>query len=267
MDKRCKNCGALLSHDETVCPYCEQPVDGAATAQESGVPKTGKPTTIAQLKEFALAHNLPLEKMRFFIGEDYKQPRAFGIYEENGNFIVYKNKADGTRAIRYSGPDEAFAVNELYEKMRSEVANQKARIAAQRGSSTRQSGGRTSSKMTSILVVVIVIIAAIVIRGGGRKPSRGYYNYGGDYYYYQAGSWFLYNAIDGWYYTDPPTELEDDYRDYYSGSSYRSEYGTDDFYNSGYYQEDTSSSSDDDDWDWDSGDDWDSSSTDWDSDW
>ncbi len=31
--------------------------------------------------------------------------------------IVYKNKADGSRSIRYRGPDEAYAVRALYEKL------------------------------------------------------------------------------------------------------------------------------------------------------
>ena len=41
-------------------------------------------------------------------------------------FIVYKNKADGTRAVRYKGTDEAYAVNELYLKLKDEILNQKA---------------------------------------------------------------------------------------------------------------------------------------------
>lgn len=58
--------------------------------------------------------------MRFYIGEDFKEPKAFGVFKDtDGNFVVYKNKADGSRAIRYRGPDETHAVNEIYQKMRS----------------------------------------------------------------------------------------------------------------------------------------------------
>ena len=82
----------------------------------------GVPKTIEELKAFAKAKNLPLEEMRFFIGVDYKEPKGFGIYEDqDGNFIVYKNKGDGTRAERYRGKDEAYAVNEIYQKMKTEV--------------------------------------------------------------------------------------------------------------------------------------------------
>ena len=46
--------------------------------------------------------------MRFFIGEDFREARAFGIYKAGENrFVVYKNKSDGSRAVRYDGPDEA----------------------------------------------------------------------------------------------------------------------------------------------------------------
>ena len=65
--------------------------------------------------------------MRFYIGENYKLPKAFGIYQDeaSGDFIVYKNKADGTRVIRYQGGDEAYAVNEIYLKLQSEALRQK----------------------------------------------------------------------------------------------------------------------------------------------
>ena len=67
--------------------------------------------------------------MHVHIGEDYKEPKAFGIYRDaaSGHFVVYKNKADGQRAVRYEGMDEAYAVNELYQKIRSMVANARGR--------------------------------------------------------------------------------------------------------------------------------------------
>ena len=61
---------------------------------------------------------------RFFIGKDIKEPRAFGIYENsNGEFVVYKNKEDGSRAIRYTGTDEAYAVNELYYRLEDKYSS------------------------------------------------------------------------------------------------------------------------------------------------
>ena len=59
------------------------------------------------------------------IGKNIKEPKAFGIYKDGRNFIVYKNKANGQRAVRYKGTDEAYAVNELYMRLKEEILNQK----------------------------------------------------------------------------------------------------------------------------------------------
>ena len=86
------------------------------------------PKTIEELKQWYVDRNLPAENVtRFFIGKDYKGAKAFGIYEdeETGKYIVYKNKADGSRNIRYEGTNEEYAVNELYKKLKSEIYNQK----------------------------------------------------------------------------------------------------------------------------------------------
>ena len=70
---------------------------------------------------------MPLEKMRFFIGENRKEPKCFGVYqdESTGNWVVYKNKADGTRTVRYEGPDEARAAQEIWNKIGDEVKHRK----------------------------------------------------------------------------------------------------------------------------------------------
>ena len=46
---------------------------------------------------------------RFFIGEDYRAPRAFGIYKEQGTdkTVVYMNTNSGARKLYYEGTDEA----------------------------------------------------------------------------------------------------------------------------------------------------------------
>lgn len=63
----------------------------------------------------------------FFIGENYKEKIDFGIFydEVSGNYVVYKNKDDGSRAIRYEGKDQTYAVNELYLKLKEEIQNKK----------------------------------------------------------------------------------------------------------------------------------------------
>ena len=70
-----------------------------------------------ELQEWFKANGYDYYKTRFFIGINYRDPKAFGIYQNDaGDFVVYKNKADGTRVIRYQGDDQAFAVHELYQR-------------------------------------------------------------------------------------------------------------------------------------------------------
>ena len=121
MEIKCEYCGSMIPENVEQCPYCG--------ASNNSIKRTADdtPKTIAELaKWYEDRHLPPYEITRFFIGIDYRQPRAFGIYQDGNEFIVYKNKADGTRAVRYQGTDEAYAVNELYLKLKDEILNQKA---------------------------------------------------------------------------------------------------------------------------------------------
>lgn len=209
--------------------------------------------------------------MRFFIGEDYKQPRAFGIFEKNGVYTVYKNKANGERAIRYSGKDEAYAVNELYQKMHSEVMMRKAKLAKGGDSSGCSAKSKRSSLLSGILSIVPIIFLVLIIifstRFCNKGPSRGYYDYNGDTYYFQHDTWYGYNPVGGWTAVTPNGELSDNYDDYYKGKSYDGSSNYSDFGKSDYCHDDSYWNSDDDDDNWNSNDDWDSGDTDWGSDW
>ena len=91
---KCEYCGHYMDDTKESCPRC-----GAVNRYyRRTAPDT--PQTIEQLQSWYAARNLPPEHItRFFIGKDVKEPKAFGIYEEDGNYIVYKNKANGERAI------------------------------------------------------------------------------------------------------------------------------------------------------------------------
>ena len=125
MEVRCSYCRSYFSNDNKVCPTCgainenyghsinsvQYEKENRSNGNENTIPKT-----IEELKLWYSFMNLPREEItRFFIGKDYPGPQAFGIFknEYTGEFIVYKNKSDGTRAIRYQGTDEAYAVNEI----------------------------------------------------------------------------------------------------------------------------------------------------------
>ena len=282
---KCDYCGQMIDEELKKCPFCGGPVSTANRVASD------QPKTIEELKKWYTDHHLPPEeKTRFFIGRNIKEPKAFGIYRaDSGDFVVYKNKSNGERAVRYRGKDEGYAVNELYQRLRAEIADQK-KNSADKGSRSGRSSGRNSSgpDITDILAIVvgilsnpvflfiIVLLSFIVPMVLDHRPAKGYYHYDGNEYYYQGTSWYSYDPYDDtWSYADNSDLLDsviyDDTDDTYQ--SYGNE-GTP-FEDTNWY--DSGSSDDDYDWDsdsswdsWDSSDSWDSwdsGSSDWDSDW
>lgn len=279
MKTKCSFCGSFISDTDEICPNCGA-VNENLMRSADGIPKT-----IEELKAFSDKHNLPLKDMRFFLGEDFKEPKAFGIYkDDDGNFVVYKNKADGSRAVRYQGKDEAYAVNEIYQKMRSEIRMRKqqkpsendpdVKVGAQRAKQAKLKKKRKIADFFSIFLVIFLIVLYVVL-SCVKSPGKGYYNYDDTYYYYDSSSWYYYDDYNNqWEKTySIDDELSKNYKDYSSGSDYSADFGIDNFNNSQYYLDHNNSNSywndswDDDDWDWDSNDSWDYNDSDWDSDW
>ena len=263
MRVKCDYCGNYIEDTDKNCPHCGAPNE---RMQRSGA---SVPKTIEELKAFCEAHHLPLEQMRFFLGEDYRGARAFGIYKDGeGNFVVYKNKSDGSRAVRYRGTDEAYAVNELYQKMKSEISNQRARQSKGGGTQGKKKG---SSKLLAIILAIylgINIVPKLIRRFTPEPPPTGYYTYEDTCYYNQNDDWYYYDtSYNTWTPTTVPATLSDNYTEYFDSASYTDSEAPADFSQSGYYDPDYADDWDDDDWDWDSSDSWDSDSTDWDSDW
>ena len=293
MKIKCDYCGNMIEETEGTCPSCGAPLSGVNRMADA------QPKTIEELQEWYVAHHLPPENVtRFFIGKNITEPKAFGIYQdENGDFVVYKNKADGSRAVRYKGGDEGYAVNELYQRLKSEIANQKSLNASrQSGSSGSRSysggssgghafsGDRQQRMMKKIMLMIaaftiipfiIGVVILIIFNAGSDTPSHGYYRYHNTDYYYQDSSWYYYdNTSDDWYQADSSDNIsevitydnDDEYRIYnHDGKS---------FEDSTWYNEPKESSYEsDNDSGWDSGSDWggsdswDSGGTDWGSDW
>ncbi len=279
MKIKCDYCGSFIDDTDQTCPNCGA-VNEHVMRSADGIPKT-----IDELKAFCQSKNLPLEEMRFFIGVNYTEPKAFGIYQDDdGNFIVYKNKGDGTRSERYRGKDEAYAVNEIYQKLKSEIQIRRDKYGTKNknNQSERKSSDSDSDSifrwlilphLKTIIIGVLIIVACIVFFNlGSKSPNTGYYNYNGNYYYCQYDRWYGYDyANDYWYATTVDSALSDHYSDYWAGTSYDSSYNVNDFSDSPYYSEsDTNSDYNDDwdggDWDWGGGD-WDAGDTNWDTDW
>ena len=293
MKVKCEYCGNFIPDTEELCPVCGAPNEHMVRSGD-GIPKT-----IEELKAYAVSKGLPLEQMRFFIGEDIREPKAFGIYEDvGGDFIVYKNKSNGERVVRYRGSDQAYAVNELYQKMRSEVTDQKAKIAAGEGKPKKQkSGGGGRGKVILIVLAVILVGIAGLFGAAVTMPDNGYYLYEDDYYYTQdlGENWYEYDeSIDDWFAipgvedelydnwkeykiadleTDQTTQTtqtvyypdirDSDYWDENDMDEYDPYDNTDKYDDSDTWDDDW----DDDDMDWDDSYDWDDSGSDWDSDW
>lgn len=260
MKIRCDYCNAIIDETEERCPNCGAPLSGANRTSSE------QPKTILELKAWYIAHHLPPEEVtRFFIGKNITEPKAFGIYKnEVGDCVVYKNKSTGERAIRYQGADEAYAVNELYQRLKAEISDQK----GNRPVVVNQVVDTKKKKRKGCLIAIIIFFAIGILAAiFDKTPPNGYYNYQGTQYYHQGSSWYYYDdATDDWYRSSDldgiNSDNANDYRVYtHSGK---------DFESSSWY--DAGSTNDDYGWDsdsdWDSGSDsWDSGSTDWDSDW
>ena len=286
MKTNCEFCGSVINDYDEKCPNC-----GAVNAHyRKTAPE--QPKTIEELKLWYEEKNLPPEEVtRFFIGKDIKEAKAFGIYkdEEHGTFVVYKNKADGTRAVRYDGADEEYAVNELFQKLRERMNEQKANHARSGSSGTspkkKNSFGRKALITGGVIAGIIGLGAAVTIHDENKiKKYREdhpmynhYYEYDDGYYYNLDGDYYLFDDDDGeWYYYGEAPFDEDDYKDYKVSDNYE-KYDITDFEDTSYYDNwyddylgynSDSNSGGDNDWDsgWDGGD-WDSGGGDWDSDW
>ncbi|MBR3554498.1 MAG: zinc ribbon domain-containing protein [Oscillospiraceae bacterium] len=260
-EKTCDYCGTHLAPGDEICPSCGAPNPHHVPGGEAG---TRKPRTIEELRAFCDSKGMPLEKMRFFIGINEPSPRAFGIYREGDRFIVYKNKSDGSRAVRYDGPDEAYAVNELYLKLLEE---HRLRKNGGGSGSTRSSGDRRRPKRSSTIIIIAVVVLYFLLQLViGRLSHRkdGYYSTGDNLYYRYGSSWYVdSDYYDDWVETD--SFPMDDYGSYYVGDDYDDSWGASDFTDSDAWDSLQDSDSDSD-WDADY-DSWDSGDTDWDSDW
>ena len=262
---QCEYRNSTITSEDPKCPYCgaENPNYVPNSPRQIFLPKT-----IDELKEYCAERGMPLLRMRFFIGEDYREPKAFGIYRDGDEVIVYKNKADGSRAIRYRGSDEAHAVDEIFAKLLEECHN---RGIYPDGKAPEKGAARPSKRRSfwRMLVPILVFYLALAliagIVSGIRHRNDGYYDFGGSTVYYHYGNDWYYtfdeNSSGYWYEANVPPVS--DYEEYYVGEDWDSDWGVSDFKESSTWesiQESHSSSSSD----YDS---WDSSDTDWDSDW
>ena len=196
---KCPKCGVDLQPDLERCPKCgavnpafgmtwdaftarrgqeieETDTTGSAPLTPETRPSITEPKTIEELKLYCAGKHMPLERMRFFLDQDYREPRAFGIYRDGDEFVVYKNKADGSRAVRYRGRDEAYAVRELFDKLLDECHQRgiypdgvrMSGASAPASSSSRFSGSsahkKGGSKFTGALLFLFCVFFQVLFR-------------------------------------------------------------------------------------------------------
>lgn len=241
MQIKCEYCENLIEDTVAQCPHCGAP-NPNMNRSASGIPKT-----IDELLAYCSAKNIEPNKYRFFIGEDYKEPKAYGIFKaDDGNFIVYKNKADGSRAVRYRGTDEAYAVNEIYQKLRQEFLDLRQRTG-QPSKPVRQqtqysypnpSQRKKRSGCSTKLIIAAIVIGLLLLAYCSEQRSMPSSSSGYSSSYSGSSSYSYGNSYDS---------------GYSGGSSYS--------------YDNNSSYDDDDDWGSDWGDDWGSYDYDWGSDW
>jgi hypothetical protein len=243
------------------CPNCGAPLSGVNRTS------SGQPKTIEELKAWYTAHHLPPEEItRFFIGKNISEPKAFGIYRDgNGDFVVYKNKSTGERAIRYQGSDEQYAVNELYQRLKAEIADQKGNRPA---NTTQQPPAKKKKKKGCLIAIIIFTVLAMLTAIFDHSVPNGYYKYNGTQYYHQGSSWYYYDKeTDDWYKSTESIDIDDkNAKDYQITNHEGKDFESTSWYDSGSHSDDSGWDSDSD-WDSDSGDSWDSGGTDFDSDW
>ena len=250
MKVKCEYCGNFFDDTLEKCPNCGAPNNSIRRSTAD------QPTTVEELKMWYVSNGLPPEDVtRFFIGVDYKEPKAFGIYkdENSGNFVVYKNKADGSRAVRYEGTDEAYAVNELYLRLKQEILQQKAnnlKNASGSDSSGSNSsgtkGGKSGGKKNNLFLIIcfLIFLSPVLFAGiffmvgvgmAVNEPNEGYYQKDGIIYYHSTdsnGVWADYDASSGeWEQTEVAQELQKHRtaKNYYLGKDYQDNLGVSDF--------------------------------------
>ena len=251
----CGSCGVKYSNKLRSCPNCGAqnpshiPVE-AATEYSFQMPKT-----IKELEQLLEKNRLSPSEIRLHLREDYPGPQCFGIFQdEAGNFVVYKNRIDGTRLIRYQGPDEAYAVSELVQKTLERVevrralhvvlphengslsvrkdqekharsARKSSRAATRRSSNWHITLGLLSPLLISLLLLVVT---------NWKTTENGYYCYQSSYFYYQSPDWYI-SQGECWYPIVPIQAFSSNCTKYYCSASYSESYGVADFSTSNYY--------------------------------
>lgn len=251
------------------------------------------PTTVSSIEEFKNLFEefgINSEKVRFYIGEYHLGPKAFGIYQENEDFIVYKVKDDGSTSIRYKGPDEVYACNELYQKFLEELSKrvslskkynpyseltyaQENKLKIEKIKKQREAQRKQRIFFAIFGGLFTVLFLSLVIYSCSNEKNiendihtnTHYYTYHNHYYSHYNDYWYSYNPMNhSWILYYPYINEYDLWDPIYDIDDYGiDEFDYHDYYNNQDHEDDYSNNNDT----WESQDWSNDTFTDWGSDW
>ena len=242
-----------------------------------------KINSIEEFRQFAADRHLPLEKMRFALGENKgNEPRWFYIYYDvyTDEYVVAKNKDTGAKFDRYRGKSESEACQILYDKMDEESRNRG--LVLDPNDSKRKKDTHTySGKRYDMFVLKLFLIPLVIMPLIGvliflvvvwRSEFSGYYDINGSHYYFNGyNSWYVYDEDDNDWYKDTTMKYDSSYDTYTERENefFKDTDNGKSFYDSEYYHDYSNSSDSNSGGSYDSNsfDSWDSGDTNWSSDW
>ena len=192
----CRKCKTPLNPNTELahCPHC-----GADLTKAKAVVYR-KPETLEELFDFVDRNEIPVDDLHIYLCENEKDdPKAFGIYRtKKGEYIVYKNKPKGERQFKYRGPDEAFAVNVMYMKLRENVDFRSR--PKDKNTSKSEKRQKQIRMYRAAVAAIIVIVAAMLVNNGIQKVQvrqfgpTGYYTINGTtYYHVKKSEWYVFD--------------------------------------------------------------------------
>lgn len=248
----CGSCKVKYSNKLNKCPNCGVLNPSRIPVEAPSEHSFQMPKTLRELELLLEENRLSPNDIRLHIREDYPGPLCCGIFQDaEGNFVVYKNRIDGSRVVRYQGPDEAYAVSELLQKALERVEVRRAlhvplpheqdSLSVQKDTPFKKSLKKRRSsqpKRTTIkwnylgLLSPLLVILVVWVFMNWDSTKSGYYCYQSSYYYYQDSDWFVYQG-DTWYPVVPV--FASDCSRYFRSETFSDSYGVSDFATSGYY--------------------------------
>lgn len=189
MDRICDYCKCQFDDSLDKCPHCGAPND--YVQRRIGVPKT-----IEELKIWCDKRNIaPAAQAGCFIDKNVDYPDTYGIYKDQAteDFIVYKNKHNGERSVKYRGKDESYAVNETYLNLKQLLLDKR---LLNEGNEIKKLKKKYASKQIHPVIAVIIyllilnfifwIIFTIFAFFWGQKKDQEYMEYFHNEYYNES---------------------------------------------------------------------------------